>query len=405
MPARRDDRTKDMLRQDRPNWILLITVAAIGLNLRPFLTSIGPLVEDISVATGLGSYGIASLTFVPMALMGCLAFLGPALQRLAGARRVLITALVIVCIGTLSRLFVTSAWVMVASAAVTGLGVAIVQAIFPGVIKQLFPGRVAFVMGLYSAMLLGGGAIGAQILPMIAERTGDWRIGLGSLAILGVLAVPLVWFALPGGNVPAPERNIVGTLLGRPRTWLLMVFFGLANGGYSSVVAWLASYYREHGWTASASGSLLAIMAICQAFAALAVPMLASRTGRDHRPWLWLTLACQFIGFSGFALAPDAAPFLFVVLTGMGFGGCFALSLVVTLDHFSDPARAGALSALVQGGGFLLTALPPLIVSSLHDLTGGFEAGWKWHMGAIAVAAILSVRFSPKRYDRSWQCP
>lgn len=200
MPARRDDRTKDMLRQDRPNWILLIAVAAIGLNLRPFLTSIGPLVEDISVATGLGSYGIASLTFVPMALMGFLAFLGRALQRLAGARRVLITALVIVCIGTLSRLFVTSAWVMVASAAVTGLGVAIVQAIFPGVIKQLFPGRVAFVMGLYSAMLLGGGAIGAQILPMIAERTGDWRIGLGSLAILGVLAVPLVWFACRAGT-------------------------------------------------------------------------------------------------------------------------------------------------------------------------------------------------------------
>ena len=387
-----------MLRQDRSNWILLITVAAIGLNLRPFLTSIGPLVGEIRADTGLGSYGLASLTFVPMALMGCLAFLGPALQRLAGARHVLIAGLVILSIGTLSRLFVSSGWTMVATAAVTGLGVAIVQAIFPGVVKQLFSGRVAFVMGLYSAMLLGGGAIGAQVSPMISEWSGDWRIGLGSLAALGFAAVALVWFALPRGEVPVPERNIVGALFTRPRTWLLMAFFGLANGGYSSVVAWLAPYYRELGWSAAASGSLLAVMAICQACAALTIPVLANRAGRDHRPWLWFTLACQSAGFAGFAFAPDIAPFLFVALTGIGFGGCFALSLVVTLDHFPDAGRAGALSALVQGGGFLLTALPPLIVSGLHDMTGGFEAGWKWHLFAIAVAALLAARFAPLGY-------
>ncbi|PQL72253.1 MFS transporter, partial [Acinetobacter baumannii] len=41
-----------------------------------------------------------------------------------------------------------------------------------------------------------------------------------------------------------------------------------------------------------------------------------------------------------------------------GLGGCFALTLIVALDHFEEPSNAGALSALMQGGGFLLAAIP-----------------------------------------------
>lgn len=379
-------------------WTFLIAVAAIGLNLRPFITSIGPVAESIRAATGLGSHGLALLTFVPMVLMGCLAFLGPTLQRILGARPSVIAALIVITLGTLLRLFVSSAWAMVGTAAVIGFGVAVVQAIFPGIIKRRFPDQAGPVMGLYSAMLLGGGALGAQASPVLMELTGSWRLGLGALALLGLVAAIVAWLALPADRTRMPEGNVVRTLLARPRSWLLMAFFGLVNGGYTSVVVWLAPYYQQFGWSASASGSLLAVMAICQAAAALVLPALVHRTGSDHRPWLWLTLGCQFAGFAGFALAPDVAPFAFVALTGFGLGGCFALSLVVALDHFSDPVPASALSALMQGGGFLLAACPPLIVSSLHDLTGGFSAGWMWQMGCITVAVVLTMRLAPQGY-------
>ncbi len=382
----------------RSRWTFLIAVAAIGLNLRPFITSIGPLAESIRAATGLSSHGLALLTFVPMVLMGCLAFLGPALQRLLGARPAVIAALVLITFGTFLRFFVSSAWAMVGTAALIGFGVAVVQAIFPGIIKREFPQQAGPVMGLYSAMLLGGGALGAQASPVLMELTGSWHLGLGALALMGLVAFVAAWLVLPVDRSRMPEGNVVRALLARPRSWLLMAFFGLVNGGYTSVVVWLAPYYQQLGWSASASGSLLAVMAICQAAAALFLPALAHRNGSDHRPWLWLTLGCQFAGFAGFALAPELAPFLFVAATGFGLGGCFALSLVVALDHFSDPVPAGALSALMQGGGFLLAACPPLIVSSLHDLTGGFSAGWTWQMGCIAVAVVLVMRLAPKGY-------
>lgn len=50
--------------------LLLAAVALVGLNLRPFITGIGPLAPDIGADTGLGLKGISLLTLVPMLLMG-----------------------------------------------------------------------------------------------------------------------------------------------------------------------------------------------------------------------------------------------------------------------------------------------------------------------------------------------
>jgi CP family cyanate transporter-like MFS transporter len=47
---------------------------------------------------------------------------------------------------------------MVGTAALLGVGAAIVQAVFPGIIKRHFPKHVGIVTGLYSSMLMGGGA-------------------------------------------------------------------------------------------------------------------------------------------------------------------------------------------------------------------------------------------------------
>jgi CP family cyanate transporter-like MFS transporter len=217
------------------------------------------------------------------------------------------------------------------------------------------------------------------------------------MAVPAVLALCLALFSLPSDGGTRQGGMSAAVLLKRPRVWLLMVCFGLVNGGYSTVVAWLAPFYREYGWSAAASGSLLAIMAVFQALAALVLPMLAARRD-DLRPFLWLTLAMQAAGFAALAFRPETAPIASAMVLGAGLGGCFALSMIVALDHLADPAEAGALSALMQGGGFLITALPPWIVAVLHDLTGSFLAGWLMHLASVIVVAALYWRVSPASY-------
>lgn len=377
--------------------LLLAAVALVALNLRPFITGIGPLAADIGQHTGLDLQGLALLTLVPMLLMGAVAFAGPLLQERFGARLSVIGALFLLAAGSFLRLFATSGWQLVGTAALLGLGAAVVQAMLPGVIKRQFPRHVGVVMGLYSAMLMGGGALGAQVAPLAAAVGGNWHAGLAWMALPAALALALAACSLPRDRAAGRNRMALGSWLRRPRVWLLMACFGLVNGGYSTVVAWLAPFYREHGWSAAASGSLLALLAVSQAASALLLPALA-RTSHDRRPWLWLTLAMQAAGFGALALWPDAAPFASAMLLGAGLGGCFALTLILALDHLPDPAQAGALSALMQGGGFLIAALPPWIVAMLREALGGFTAGWLLHLGCVATVAVLFRRVTPAGY-------
>jgi len=376
---------------------MIATVALIGLNLRPFITSIGPLAGNIHEHTGLGLQGMALLTLVPMLLMGVLAFVGPALEGKTGARRAVILALLVICAGCALRMLAGSGWTLILTAAIVGLGVAVVQAVFPGIIKREFARHVSPMMGLYSAMLMGGGALGALASPAVAAATGNWAMGLACFSLLALAATALAVAFLPADVRTSRARNMARTLLARPRTWLLMACFGLVNGGYSSVVAWLAPAYQEQGWSASASAGLLATLAASQAFAALTLPILA-RKQQDRRLWLWLTLTMQAIGFAGLALAPHLAPHALAAILGAGLGGCFALSLIVALDHLPDPAQAGALAALMQGGGFIIAAVPAWLVAALHDLTSSYTAGWLWHLACASLVAILTQRFAPKSY-------
>lgn len=309
-------------------------------------------------------------------------------------------ALCILCAAAALRLVTTSGEALIATAAFCGLGVAVVQAVFPGIVKAEFPGRVAVVMGLYSAMLMGGGALGAQLSPLIAQQTGSWHLGLGWIALPAALAALVSAVALPSGRSGQGGGLPALVLLRRPRTWLLMICFGLVNGGYASVVAWLAPAYQAMGWSGAQSGGLLAVMAASQAVAALGIPALAARNP-DRRFWIWLALACQIAGFAGLAWWPLAAPTFWAVAIGVGLGAGFALFLIVALDHIDNPANAGALSALMQGGGFLISAIPPWIVALLRDAGGSFTAGWLMHLACAMLAGLMALRFAPRGYARA----
>ncbi|WP_036594872.1 cyanate transporter [Ottowia thiooxydans] len=387
-------------REKSSSIVLLTAIALIALNLRPFMTGIGPLAIDISQNTGLQLQGMALLTLVPMLLMGVFAFAGPFLQNQVGERRSVLVALALLVVGSFLRLFTTSGWQLVGTAALLGLGTAVVQALLPGIVKRMFPHQVGLVMGLYSAMLMGGGALGAQISPLVTALSGDWHMGLAWMALLAALALALGAVTLPADTAAKTGRIAVGSYLRRPRVWLLMACFGLVNGGYSTVVAWLSPFYRELGWSAPASGSLLAILAVSQAASALLMPVFA-RKNEDRRPWIWLVLAMQVLGFTALSFWPEGAPTLWAILLGAGLGGCFALTFIVALDHLSDPAQAGALSALMQGGGFLIAAILPWIVAVLHEYTGSFVVGWLLHLGCVAVAIALVRRLTPASYAKS----
>ncbi|UVC09436.1 cyanate transporter [Rhizobium sp. TH2] len=378
-------------------WAVLALVVLIGINLRPFLAAPGPLLVDIGHDLGMSLEGISVLTLLPMLLMGIGAFVSPRIQAAIGTRRGMLIALSVLAIGSILRLEASSGVLLILTAALCGASVAFIQAAFPGIIKENFPNSIAVVTGLYSAVIMGGGALGARAMPALTNMGFSWRAALAWLAAPAVIALAAAWLTLKEARSARPDKNLVGHLLSRPRTWALMAAFGLVNGGYSSVITWLAPYYQSLGWRSADSANLVAIMAICQAVAALALPALA-RHGTDRRPWLLLTLAMQAIGFAGLAFSPDSAAAFWVGICGAGLGSSFALAIVTALDHLPHPEQAGALVALMQGGGFLLASVAPLLLALLHDWTGTYSAGWIMHIGFVAVTSALYLSFKPESY-------
>lgn len=394
-----------MIERPRVALAWLLTVVLVTLNLRPFLTAIGPLTPAIQAHTGLGLQALAWLTLLPMALMGAGTWLAPAVLRRLGARPTLALALALLAFGCALRL--APAW-LITTAALCGVGVALVQGTLPGLIKLHTPLQVAPMMGVYSASLMGGGALGAQLSPLALQWGLGWNATLALWALPVLAALALVWWQLGHMTTPKADARHGGTsawLLRRPRTWFLMLAFGLMNGGYASMVAWLAPHYQELGWSAARSGMLVALLSLAQAAAALLLPLLATRGGQDRRPWLWLTLGCQVLGFALLAMAPLAAPLATAIVLGVGLGGCFTFFMLVALDHLQTPMQAGALNALMQGGGFLLSALPPWLMARLHQGGGGFAGGW-WLQCAIALlVAMLVARLAPTGFERVMRPP
>jgi len=385
-------------------WMLLILVVLVAVNLRPFLTAPGPVLSEIVADTGMGYGSLALLTLLPMMLMGVGAFVSPSLQALIGTRRGILIALVVLAAGSLLRLVAPGGIALVMTAALCGAGVAFIQAAFPGIIKAEFPRSIPVVTGLYSAILMGGGALGARLTPFLVSAGYGWRPALAWLAAPALVALSAAWLILSDSRSDRPDKALTGRLLRRPRTWTLILAFGLVNAGYSSAVAWLASYYQSLGWSSGDSGNLVALMAICQAAAALALPVLA-RSSIDRRAFLRLTLAMQAIGFAGLAFLPQAAPAIWVGLCGAGLGSSFSLAIVTALDHLPRPEEAGVLVALMQGGGFLIASLGPFATAFLHDISGSFAPGWTLHLVCVVGVFFLYTRFNPSHYAQAMQSP
>ncbi|MDR3097372.1 MAG: cyanate transporter [Paraburkholderia sp.] len=382
-------------------------IVAIGLNLRPLLTSISPLMATIRDATGLSFYGASLLTSLPVVAMGLGAFGTGVLARRLGDTRGVALGLIAIAAACGARAFAQTGGALMLTATAAGAGVAAIQALLPAVMKQRFAHRVPLAMGLFSASIMGGGGLGASLSPLAARLGGSWHAALAVWALPALAALALwVWLnhgARPGAQAKASPNPAAASghapvpVWRKRRAWTLGLHFGLVNGGYTSLVAWLPAYYQQHGASVAGSGSLLAAMTVFQAICALLLPLAAARF-KDRRPWLIAGLTAQLLGIGGLAAWPEAAPLLWVALAGAGLGGTFSVSLVTALDHSGDHRIAASLVAFVQGLGFVIAAVAPVVAGRVRDLTGSFTAAWIMLAISIAAMIVLTVAFSPRSY-------
>ncbi len=379
---------------------LMLSVVLVALNLRPSMAAVGPLLSSIRADVPLSFSTASLLTMLPVMAMGLAMFFGIGLGKRLGEHRSIVLSLVVIGLATLSRLFLDSAAELILSAIAAGVGIALIQALMPALIKSHFRDNVSLFMGLYVTAIMGGAALAASFSPFIQVQTGSWRIGLAIWAVLAVLAL-LFWYAQRAALPPLPPAGAgpQESFFGNRRAWLLAIFFGLGTASYTCVLAWLAPYYVEQGWSEQNAGLLLGFLTAMEVVSGLITPAIANRR-QDKRGVVAVLLVLIIAGFCGLILSPQHLTLLWPCLLGLGIGGLFPMSLILSLDHLDNPRRAGGLTAFVQGIGYLIAGVSPLIAGMIRDQLGSFEWAW-WSLTAVVMVMLLIVlRFDPRHYAR-----
>ncbi|WP_447788735.1 cyanate transporter [Pseudomonas farris] len=383
----------------RPAFWLMFGIILVALNLRPSMAAVGPLLSAIRGDIPL-SFSLASLlTMLPVMAMGLAMFFGIGVSQRLGEQRTVVLSLLIIGLATVSRLFLDSAAELILSAVLAGIGIALIQALMPALIKSRFSDNVSVCMGLYVTSIMGGAAIAASFAPLVMTRTDSWRMGLAIWAALALVAL-LFWCAQRSGMPTLDAKSSSKeSFFTHSRAWLLAIFFGLGTASYTCVLAWLAPYYVEKGWSEQQAGLLLGFLTAMEVLSGLLVPAIANRS-RDRRLVLVVLLALIMAGFCGLILSPQHLSLLWPCLLGLGIGGLFPMSLIVSLDHLDNPQRAGGLTAFVQGIGYLIAGLSPLMAGIIRDQLGSFEWAWWSLTGVMALMILMALRFDPRHYAK-----
>ncbi|WP_038904679.1 CynX/NimT family MFS transporter [Dickeya zeae] len=376
-------------------FFVVITVMLLGLNLRPVLAGIGPLLSRIQADTGMGDTQAGLLTTLPVFAMGICALYGGWLQARVGEFRGIGIGIVGIAVASLLRCWLTGTAGLLLTAALAGIGIALIQALMPSFLRRSFSQQSSRLMGLYTTAIMAGAALAAASVSPLADVM-DWD---GALAIWGGLATlaAMAWMITVSINpMPnnAPHTKAV-TTLSRSRAWALMIFFGIGTAAYTLVLAWLPPYYTQLGWSSAHSGLLLGGLTLTEVVAGLLVSWLINHVP-DRRYLLLPVLLLLLLGMAGLILAPLTLVLPIMVALGLGIGALFPLSLIIALDQVDDPRQAGALMGFVQGGGYLIASLMPLLAGFIRQHTSGLNQAWLIMAAGVVVLILMALRFGPR---------
>lgn len=402
--------------------IALIGIVLVGLNLRIVVGAVSPILAAVRVDVALTDQQVGILGTIPVASFAVFGSLAPLLARRFGLEPTLLAAMGVSALGEIVRSTTSTPAGFLGWSVIVLAGMGMGNVLLPPIVKRYFPDRIGAVTAAYSMAMAVSTTIPALLAVPLAEQFG-WRLTLASWSVIAVVAV------VPWAVVIARSAAVRAELRARSRrsridgpglfsstgppdgdrgrvartslAWSLAVLFGINSLNSYAIFAWLPLILADAGLTPQEAGRGLALFAILALPGSFVVPPLTARL-RQPLPLVYVFAACFVVAYLGLIFSPGWGTYLWICFLGIAPS---IFPLVITLLNLRTRTSAGAvaLSGFVQGVGYALAALGPIVVGVLYAATGTWTGALAFLLGTVAVlVAAGTVACRPGTLEDQW---
>ncbi|MCE7483224.1 MFS transporter [Microbacterium profundi] len=372
----------------------IVALCLVAVMMRPAISAVGPLIDRMSADTGIPLALLGALSTIVLITWAVVSPFAHGFGRRLGLGGAVLAALGLLGVGLVVRsLPGSSVWLWIGTGLI-GVALAIGNVLMPAVIKRDFPLRVPLMMGVYSAILGGAGAVASGLAVPFADLSGGdigagWRM---SLLLTGGAVLPFAlitwWLASRRGmRTAAPVGRAPRIGIWRdPVAWLVAAYMGVQSTSFYVLVTWLASVSIATGRSAAIAGVDVMVYQLFSLVGSLAVALVMR--GRGERITPALLPALGVAGVVGLMIWPGAVGF-WVVPLGLFSGASLGVSLTLMAQRARDHSTSSALSGMSQSVGYAIAAIGPVLFGAIHAATGS----WTLPLIILLVAMTLQAAF------------
>ncbi|HBV23769.1 MAG TPA: MFS transporter [Jeotgalicoccus sp.] len=388
---------------NKNTFLLLFVIAAISLNLRLGITSVGPLMDTIRTSLSLSNAQASLLTTVPVLCMGIFASLATVLNKKYGSKFTLILMLSVLGVATALRGFLPGFSTLLITAFLIGLAIAVLGPTMSSVIKKYFPGHAAIAIGISTFFMSMGSAASAAFTGIFFEVSDSFMFALAIWSAFALFGVLVVAFVLKtGDNSKLPKQEVSEVKYKFPSPWkqlkpyLFMLFYALQAAIYFSSITWLVPMSVENGMTMIQGGMLLSAVMSVQVIFNLLLPIMMEKYPA-RRNWIYFILVAGTAATLLFWTGDHTLMWIGAFMMGIPLGGLYSAALMLPLDETLTANGANSWTAMMQTGGCIIGGLFPFVIGFIYDSTQNHNYTMLILLVIYALAFILITIIGNKK--------
>lgn len=376
--------------------ISVFVVILVSCTLRAPITSVGPVLDQISSALNLDNFESGLLTSIPLIIFATCSVLVSRFSHQLSITKFLMYAMIVLSIGLVVRVSGTESGLFIGSVFI-GLGICIGNVVTPGYIKNNFPAKIGLMTGVFAIAMNLTAALASGYSVIIGQWTGlGWKGSLGVWVIVAVLALLIALLELLCGKKEKiqPKESVVivskhdRNMFKSKQAWAISIFMGIQSLVFYSLVAWLPAVLGSHGMPEKETGWVLFVIQFSMLPITFIGPIIALKMKNQRLmiPFICATMLLSVLMFTWFK---TDYIYLTATLLGISNGMSFSLSILFFSLRTKSSYNAIRVSGMAQSVGYLIAATGPTIFGKLYD----WDTSWNSSFYFIAMAIFVMFFF------------